>query len=282
MYDIKNPPVRWPKGYKSAACFTFDLDAETHWISKDPTNINRPGVLSMGTYGPKVGVPMILNLLQRHKIKSTFFVPGWTAEQHPDVVRAIVQAGHEIAHHGYLHESLEGMTRQKEEAILCRGLDILAKLTTSPIVGYRAPSWDLTPHTLALLKKHKFIYASNLMDSLWPYRHPGASDVIELPVQWLLDDGPFFAYGTRPPLYRQIYAPGTVYSAWKEEFVGMHELGALYNLTMHPQFTGRPSRINMLDKLVRFIKKDGDVWITTCRDIAEYVRENPAATPTTR
>jgi len=86
----------------------------------------------------------------------------------------------------------------------------------------------------------------------------------------------------RPPLYRQIYAPGTVYSAWIEEFIGMHELVALYNRTMHPQFTGRPSRFNMLDKLIRFIKKDGDVWITTYRDIAEYVRGKPAATPKTR
>ena len=77
------PPITWPSGVKSAVCITFDLDAETAWISRDPENINRLSVMSQGAYGPKVGVPLILDFLDRNKIPSTFFVPGWTAERWP-------------------------------------------------------------------------------------------------------------------------------------------------------------------------------------------------------
>lgn len=264
--------VDWPNGFQSALCLTFDIDAETHWLSKDPKNADRPGVLSMGTYGPKVGVPLILGLLRSHRINATFFVPGWTAEKHPDVIASVSKHGHELGNHGYLHESTEGMAREQEEDILLRGQRILANFTDSPIVGYRAPSWDFTPNTLSLLAKHGFTYSSNLMDSLWPYRHAADnSSIVELPVQWLLDDGPFFAYGTRPPLYRQIYEPAAVFRAWKEEFVGMHELGGLYNLTMHPQFMGRPSRMSMLDELLRFIRRHKNVWIASCAEIAQHI-----------
>ena len=112
------PPIRWPRGVRSAVCMTFDLDAETAWISRDPENINRISVLSQGTYGPKVGVPLILDFLDANGLTATFFVPGWTAERHTATVAEIHRRGHEIGHHGYLHEGLEGRSRTEEQEIL--------------------------------------------------------------------------------------------------------------------------------------------------------------------
>jgi peptidoglycan-N-acetylglucosamine deacetylase len=113
--------MTWPAGKAAAVAFTFDFDAEEVWIGEDPENADRPGILSQGTYGAKVAVPLILDLLQRNAIRATFFVPGRVAERHPDRVRAIVDRGHELAHHGYTHRSPTTFDADEEETELVKG-----------------------------------------------------------------------------------------------------------------------------------------------------------------
>ena len=115
----------WPAGHRSAAAFTFDLDAEAVWIGENPVNRDRPGVLSQGTYGPKVAVPLILDLLARHGVTATFFVPGVNVERHRAVVERVHAAGHELALHGYTHTSPTSLTPDEEAAELDRSLDLL-------------------------------------------------------------------------------------------------------------------------------------------------------------
>lgn len=270
------PPITWPRGVRSAVCLTFDLDAETAWISRDPANIDRLSVMSQGAYGPKVGVPLILDFLDRNRLTTTFFVPGWTAERWFDVVAEIHRRGHEIGHHGYLHEGLEGKTRAEEEAILTGSSRILAGITGTPPVGYRAPLYEITRETLGLLRQHGFLYASNLQDSLWPYCHPGDPPLVELPATWILDDGPFWAFGLRPPLYRQIFPPSAVLSVWRDEFHGIHEVGGLTMLILHPQYTGRPSRVRMLQELVDEMRDVDGVWFTHGAELARYALSDAA------
>jgi peptidoglycan/xylan/chitin deacetylase (PgdA/CDA1 family) len=270
------PPITWPPGVRSAVCLTFDLDAETAWISRDPANVDRLGVMSQGAYGPKVGVPLILDFLERNRLTTTFFVPGWTAERWPEAVAEIHRRGHELGHHGYLHEALEGKSRAEEEAILTGSARILAGITGTPPIGYRAPLYEITPATTGLLRQHGFLYASNLQDSLWPYRYDGDPPLVELPVSWILDDGPFWAFGLRPPLYRQIFPPSAVLSVWREEFRGLHEVGGLTMLILHPQYTGRPSRLRMLQDLVDDMRAAGGVWFTHGVELARYALSEAA------
>ena len=164
----------WPAGARGAVAFTFDFDAEEVWIGDDPENVNRPGVLSQGTYGAKVAVPRILELLQRHDLQQTFFVPGRVAERYPGRLREIVAAGHEVGHHGYTHTSPAKLERPAEEAELVPALEVLHGLGADP-VGYRSPSWEFSASTIELLQKHGFRYSSNYMDDLHPYLHPGAA-----------------------------------------------------------------------------------------------------------
>jgi peptidoglycan/xylan/chitin deacetylase (PgdA/CDA1 family) len=273
-------PITWPRGVRSAVCLTFDLDAETAWISRDPANLDRISVMSQGAYGPKVGVPLILDFLDRNRLTTTFFVPGWTAERWGDVVAEIHRRGHEIGHHGYLHEGLEGKTRAEEEAILTGSAKILAGITGTWPVGYRAPLYEITRETIGLLRQHGFLYASNLQDSLWPYRHPGNPPLAELPASWILDDGPFWAFGLRPPLYRQIFPPAAVRSVWRDEFHGIHQVGGLTMLILHPQYVGRPSRVRMLQELVDEMRDAGGVWFTHGAELARYALTDEAGTGT--
>ena len=159
------------------------------------------------------------------------------------------------------------------------GSRILADITGKPPIGYRAPLYEITSETHGLLREHGFLYTSNLMDTIWPYLHPGSPPLVEIPVQWLLDDGPFFAYDLRPPLYRQIFPPSAVLSAWKDEFRAMHRLGGAYTLILHPQYIGRPSRVEMLQRLVDYMRSLGGVWFTHGEALARHVVSEAARAP---
>lgn len=255
----------WPRDAAAAACFTFDFDAEEVWIGEDPANASRPGVLSQGGYGARVAVPAILELLERHQVRATFFVPGRVAERHPGRVEQIVAAGHELAHHGYTHTSVTSLTPEEEEEEMRRGLEVLRGFSPK-VTGYRSPSWELTPATLGLVEKYGLSYCSNLMDDIRPYRHPGTS-VVELPVQWILDDAAHFWFDGAG-WTNSISTTADVRSIWQEEFLGIRQMGGAFVLTMHPQIIGRPSRLALLDAFLGYVESHEDVWVATAAEIA--------------
>ena len=149
---------------------TFDFDAETLWISRDPSNWKRPGTMSQGTYGAKVGVPKILELLRDFGLKATFFVPGWTAEKYADRIEAMLKDNHEIGHHGYLHEWIEPGFPEREREALEKGLDALKKTAGIRPSGYRSPAGETSESMVGLLAEHNFLYDSSLQDDINPYQ----------------------------------------------------------------------------------------------------------------
>ncbi len=259
---------------KFPVMLTFDLDAESAFLASDPQNATRPGVLSAGQYGPKVGLYRLIELLQKKGVPATLFVPGWVAEKYPTAVQAAVTAGWEIAHHGYHHIPPASQTREEEAESVVRGIAAIEQVTGRAPVGYRSPSWDFSSNTLALLADNGFLYSSNMMDDDAPYLHPIASTaglIVELPVQWILDDAPFFLF--RPPYTRPISALSTAYEAWSEEFEGLYaerERGKCYVLTMHPFISGRPGRVRLLERLIDFIQQHPAAAFYTCEEVARY------------
>jgi peptidoglycan/xylan/chitin deacetylase (PgdA/CDA1 family) len=267
----------WPEGNRCAVIISFDFDAETLWLSRDPKNVERPVALSQGIYGATIGVPRVLNLLQKHGINATFFIPGWVAEKYQDIVKEIQNKGHEIGHHGYLHEWPDSLEYEKEREVIGKGLEAIQKVTGRKPVGYRSPAWEFSPHTLKLLIEYGFLYSSNMMDKEIPYIHSYCNKLtklVEIPVSWLLDDAPYFLYSVRIPHGRGIYNPQVVYENWKSEFDGFYKMGGCFVLTMHPQLIGRISRISMLEKLIRYIKQKKRVWFATCEEVARYWLEH--------
>ena len=259
----------WPPGIECAVAFTFDFDAEEVWLADDPAAAERPGRLSQGAYGAKVAVPLILEVLARHGVPATFFVPGRVAERHPGRVAEIVAAGHEIGHHGYTHTSPTALTPAQEEEELLRGLDALARFTTR-VRGYRSPSWEFTPHTLALLERHGFEYSSNLMDDIRPYLHSGAG-IVELPVHWSLDDAAHFWFA-EDEWSKKISTVEEVEAIWRAEFEGIRRLGGCCVFTMHPQFIGRPGRLPLLEAMIAPARETPGVWVAQAHEIAMQAR----------
>ncbi|MDT5299259.1 MAG: peptidoglycan-N-acetylglucosamine deacetylase [Mycobacterium sp.] len=268
--------IPWPDGKTAAAAFTFDVDAESAVLWNNEAVGARMSVMSHQAYGPLVGVPRILDLLERHQIASTFFVPGHTADRYPDAIRSIVAAGHEIAHHGYLHEQPTTLTLEQEIDVLDRGLAALADVAGVRPSGYRAPMWDLSWRTPALLAERGFLYDSSLMDSDHPYElaiTPGADQsLVEIPIQWALDDWEQYCYLPDISGSGLIESPRKAREIWQLEFDGLRRAGGCWVLTNHPFLTGRPSRAAELDDLMRYVLDHDDVWTTNLATIAEHVR----------
>ncbi|TDO14873.1 polysaccharide deacetylase [Mycobacterium sp. BK086] len=267
-------PVAWPSGKRAAASFTFDVDAESAVLNVDAAHADRMSVMSHQAYGPLVGVPRLLAMLARHDVRSTFFVPGYTAVRYPDVVRAIVDGGHEVAHHGYLHEVLTGKSPEQEAAILDRGSEVLAALTGEAPVGFRAPMWELNWHSPALLADRGFLYDTSLMDADHPYEL-GVADggqIVEIPVQWALDDWEQYCYLPEISGSGLIESPRKAAEIWRLEFEGLRSVGGCFVLTNHPFLSGRPSRTAALEELVEHVASCSDVWVAPLREIALHIR----------
>ena len=265
--------VRWPAGSRAAACFTFDVDAESAILAADPAAAGRRSVMSHQAYGPRTGVPRLLRTLDRTRIKATFFVPGYTAERWPAVVRSIRDAGHEIAHHGYLHESVAALSPEDEERILVRGLAALDAVAGIRPSGWRAPMWESSWSSAELLVRHGFRYDSSLMDADEPYLLAvgDSGSLVELPIHWSLDDWEPYVYLPDLSGSGAIASPAEVVARWTLELDAMVAAGGLFNLTNHPFVSGRPSRAAGLETLIEHARSIDGLWIATCDEIARWV-----------
>jgi len=273
---------QWPQGKQSAVVLSFDFDAESGFIFREPEKARRSlGDLEERRFGPRVGVDRILRLLDRLRIRASFFIPGWTVENHLAEAKRIRDAGHEIGAHGNVHEAVDGMSREQEEAIMRAQLAILQDQLGVRPLGYRSPSWDVNLWTPDILKAHGFLYDSSLMGNDVPYEVDTAhGPLVEVPVQWIMDDAPLFrhVYGAS----NVIADPARVFDLWSREFAAMHRENGCYVLTCHPFVIGRASRIALVEDLIRFMRRAPGVWFTTGEEIARWHSERPAAAPASR
>lgn len=263
--------VTSPRGLLSMAqstvCLTFDFDALSVWLGG--REHVTPAMHSRGEYGPRVGLPRVLELLERLQVPATFFVPGHTAESYPHAVEAIADAGHEIGLHGYSHCDPSTQTPDQERYDFERALDALAGTARSRPLGYRSPSWDYSQTTLDLLVAHGLLYDSSLFaGDFWPY-HPRRGDVVaadtplqrgdtvdlwEFPVAFCLDDWAHFAFNFSP-LRVGLSAPSKVLEIWcgEYDYMAAHEPGGVLTVTMHPQIIGRGHRMAMAERFIEHV-----------------------------
>lgn len=271
---IPAAPILWPNNKQSAAAFTFDVDAESAILSIKPEANLQMSVMTHQFYGPLVGVPRILSLLDKYQVKSTFFVPGFTARRYPSVIASIVKAGHEIAHHGDMHEQPTAATREQEIEFIKNGIESLIQITGVKPVGYRAPMWDLSWETPKILLDNGFLYDSSLMDADYPYELAvGEGSIVELPIHWGLDDWEQYAYLPDITGVGLIESPKKVIEMWQLEFEAMRKIGGLFILTNHPFLSGRPGRASALEDLIKHVTSCDDVWTTSLSEIASHVRQ---------
>ena len=266
-------PKAWPGGARVAVALSFDSDHESGELREGGSS---PGKLSQGQYGNRIGVPRILDLLQRHAIPASFFVPAVIAKLYPEEQRRVVKEGHEVGIHGWIHERNSILAPKDEHELMLRSAEALAQITGTPPVGMRTPSWDFSQATLAIVRELGLLYDSSLMADDEPYElieDGEATGIVELPVEWIRDDAVYFNMNRFTAL-RPYTPPSAVLEIFTAEFDEAVRENGLFLLTMHPHYIGHRSRIALLERLVEHIKSVPGVWFATHKQVAEYCKAN--------
>ncbi|GAA4013367.1 polysaccharide deacetylase family protein [Streptomyces plumbiresistens] len=269
-WAASEPEWAWPDGKSVAVTLTFDVDAETAWYGLGDEYFARLTSLSEGRYSVVRAVPRILQLLRRLDLRTTFFVPGWTAENYPHVVEAILADGHEIGHHGYVHSRTDRVSADVQREEIERGFSALESIGVPRPRGYRNPSWEMTTETAAMVSEYGFLYDSSFLTDDRPYiEKVGDVELLELPSHWSLDDWPYFGYTgdfggntSTAATWRQ--------NQWDEYQIARDE-GRNVNFVCHPEVIGRGYRFTQLAKLLEDILADGRAWFPTMEELALHV-----------
>ena len=284
--------------------FGIDVDAVAGWLGSyggedSPTDISR------GIFAGEVGAPRLLQLFERFGIKTTWFIPGHSIETFPDEMRAVVEQGHEVGLHGYSHENPVAMTPEQEEAVLDRCIALIEKLSGRRPTGYVAPWWEFSPITNELLFKKGVKYDHSLHHndfhpyyarvgdrwtnidlskpaSAWmkPLVRGQETDLIEIPGNWYLDDLPPMMFIKAAPNSHGFVNPRHLEEIWRDQFDWVYREHdyAVFTMTIHPDVSGRPQVLLMLERLYAYMIRHPGVQFRTFDEIADdFARRHPRA-----
>ncbi len=272
-----------------------DLDAVAGWLGSYGGE-DSPDDISRGLFAGEVGTPRLVKLFDRLGIKTTWFIPGHSIESFPKETDMIVAAGHEIGMHGYSHENPLDMSPEQEEAVLVRCIDLITRLCGSRPTGYVAPWWEFSHVTNELLLKHGIKYDHSLMhkdfecyyvrvgdhwtkidmsrpaeDWMHALVRGQETDLIEIPASWYLDDLPPMMFIKKAPNSHGFVNPRDIEQMWRDQFDYVYREydEAVFPITIHPDVSGRPQVILMLERLVAYITSHPGVRFCTFNEIAD-------------
>jgi peptidoglycan-N-acetylglucosamine deacetylase len=283
-------------------CYGIHVDAVAGWLGSYGGE-DSPCDITRGIFAGEVGSPRLVRLFDRYGIKATWFIPGHTLESFPDQMRLAVDAGHEIGLHGYSHENPIAMSREQEEAVLLKCIDLIERFTGKRPVGYVAPWWELSESTVDLLLSNGIRYDNSRMDNdfhpfyarvgdRWTpidYGKPASSwmkpvqlgeetDLIEIGANWYLDDLPPMMFIKKSPNSHGFVNPRDIESMWRDQFDWVYREYdyAVFPLTIHPDVSGRPQVLAMHERFIDYINRhDGVRWATFAEAAADFADRYP-------
>lgn len=270
---IRNP-IPWPNGAKCAACVTFDMDADSLVHIAHPTDgHSRVSAISMLQYGPSVAIPRIVESYRQLGIRQTFFIPAWCIERYSQAVETILAGGHEIAHHGFLHEHPRELPADEEAHWLDRGIEVIVRATGKHPRGWRAPLYNFSHRSADLLAERGFVYDASLMGDDQPYLLDSAKGrLVELPSHWGMDDWPQYVQSMDLDYMMPVRAPEQGLLPFVQEFEAACAHGGLWISVVHPFATGRLARWHRWHSFLEKAVARGDVWFAPMEEIAAHVQ----------
>ena len=282
--------------------FGIDVDAVAGWLGSYGGE-DSPDDISRGLFAGEVGSPRLLKLFDRMGIKTTWFIPGHSIETFPEQMKAVADAGHEIGIHGYSHENPIAMTREQERAVLDKSIDLVGKLAGRAPTGYVAPWWEFSPVTNELLIERGIKYDHSLMHNdfhpyyvrvgdewtridysaqpeswMKPLKRGQETSLIEIPANWYLDDLPPMMFIKKAPNSHGFVNPRDIEQMWRDQFDWVYrEMDyAVFPITIHPDVSGRPQVLLMLERLFDYIKGHEGVRFCTMDEMADdFARRFP-------
>jgi len=282
--------------------FGVDVDAVAGWLGSYGGE-DSPDDISRGVFAGEVGAPRLLKLFERMGIKTTWFIPGHSIETFPEQMAAVAEAGHEVGVHGYSHENPIAMTRAQETEVLDKCIELVTKLAGKRPTGYVAPWWEFSNVTNELLLERRIKYDHSLMhhdclpyyvrvgDSwtkidysrkpsewMFPLKRGKETDLIEIPVSWYLDDLPPMMFIKKAPNSHGFVNPRDLEDIWRDQFDWIYREYdyAVFAMTIHPDVSGHPQVLMMLERLISHIIRHPGVKFVTMNDMADdFARRSP-------
>lgn len=282
--------------------FGIDVDAVAGWLGSYGGE-DSPDDISRGLFAGEVGSMRLLDLFNKYQIKTTWFIPGHSVETFPEQMKAVADAGHEIGMHGYSHENPIAMTPEQEEAVLDKAIEMIEKLSGKRPTGYVAPWWEFSNVTNELLLKKGIKYDHSLMhNDFTPYyvrlgdtwtkidysQQPESwmkplirgeeTELIEIPANWYLDDLPPMMFIKKSPNSHGFVNPRDIEQMWKDQFDWVYrEMDyAVFPITIHPDVSGRPQVLLMLERLIEhFQQHDGIEFVTLDEAANNFAQRYP-------
>ena len=251
-------PVPWPDGARCAVAITFDIDTDSILHLDFPDKAEN--MLSANSFlkYDEVAIPRILKVYAHYGIKQTFFYPAWCMERYPHLVDAILEGGHEIAAHGYLHENPNDESRDRQEYWLDRQIDVIKRMTGQPPRGWRAPLYNASKHSPTLLAERGMLYDASLMGDDVPYvLNTPKGEVICLPSHWGMDDWPHYMHSLDFHYTMTIKSPDEAMLVFDSEFEAMYENGGMLITVWHPFVSGRLARMRRVAAWIEALQKKG-------------------------
>jgi len=266
-------PVPWPDGKKVAVAITFDVDVDSILHTDHGDRAHRKVATHSMLRYDRIAVKRICDMYRRFGIRQTFFVPAWCMEQHPDIVETILQDGHEIAHHGYIHESPNAQeSREDERYWLEKGIEIIEQMTGAKPRGWRAPLYHFSEFSADLLIDAGFLYDASLMGDDVPYMiRTGNGEMIELPSHWGMDDWNHYAHISDMGSEVPTKAPDDAMRVFMSEFEAHRKYGGLWVAVWHPTVSGRLARCDRISQMIEDMMETGDAWFATMEEIAVHI-----------
>jgi peptidoglycan/xylan/chitin deacetylase (PgdA/CDA1 family) len=279
--------------------FGVDVDSVAGWIGSYGGG-DSPSDIQRGVFASEVGNIRLLKMFKKYNLQTTFFIPGHSIESFPDQVKQIVDAGHEIGAHGYLHENPVAMTPTQEEDVLTKCIELIEKISGRKPRGYVAPWWEMSESTIGLLQKYGFKYdhsqgyrdfqpfyarlgdkwnvidySKRAVDWMHPLQSGKEVDVVGIGANWYVDDLPPMMFIKKSPNSHGFVNPRDIEELWRDQFDYVYrEMDyAIFPFTIHPDVSGRPQVILMLERLIEYINgHDGVKWMSF-EKIAEDFRK---------
>jgi peptidoglycan/xylan/chitin deacetylase (PgdA/CDA1 family) len=257
---------QWPNNARCVVLLTVDCDGTGNEVGQGRAP---DGAASVGGYAQRRGIPRLLDIFHHHAVPATFFTVGYDAVQQPEIVRRIVAEGHEVAAHGYLHESWL-LDEVEEEALLRKTHGILTGITGVAPLGWRSPGGHKTAGTLAVLRELGYIYDSSDKDFDRPYpavvRGEPSTRMIEIPnMTSTLDDAYMYGIGAM--------TPAEILDVFTSEFDALYHGLGYFILTCHARAgrgSGLPARARVIERLIMHIQRYPDVHFSRMDDLARW------------
>lgn len=270
---IENP-IPWPDGKKCCVSLTWDLDIESGLAYRHREKItDLVSTRSLLRYDSTVGVPRLVKLFRDVELRLTFFVPGWVIERYPHTIDLLVENGHEIGLHGYMHERSHELSADQEADLLERAIDIYVEQVGSKPKGWRAPGFTFSSRSADLLVNAGFVYDSSLMGGEIPSLVKASNgSLVEFPIDWTLDDWPQYMHSRDFDFTMQIASPNRAMEVFRAEFDAARKYGAHWISIWHPFLSSKLARLSAIVELIEHMRKAGDVWFARLEEVNDHVR----------